>query len=411
MTGKKPTQTGPPNKRTYVDSTTGRKVNDYIPKFISSTPWYYSNEALSVDSRSRKRKTDDELYKEIKDKSTDRLKHQRLNPGAQIIPNNEARRGLGINDEFDVIVDIPYEDEDKGKESKIRKLNAQQKNSIRRKMREWKKKGRCENCGGKHSKADCLEKPHSLSHLYENGGNIEAERKEHLVKRDTDDWDTKRDRWRGVEMDEEYDGIVENLKRKEEEVLKKYLEKNPNSSEIASVEATDKHVESGSSDSTAPPEGKSEREKETDTLIKAITDKNPLALDPTDTTVITRSLGAKPRYLEVIKTGEELRYNPKSRVYKDLKEGYLNERNQFIPFLTGEAAEFEKLKKFNRTIQQKQRKKWVEDKEGTKKVTATEFATEISPTSAMLKLKEKEEQDRLVREAKKRELLEKYGAL
>lgn len=388
MSGRKQAPSGPPNKRTYVDSATGRKVNDYIPKFISSTPWYYSNEALSIDSRSRKRKTEDELYKEIKDKSNDRLKHQRLNPGGEIIPNNEARRGLGINDEFESLID---------NDSSLPKINNKEQNTFRKRVKMWKKKGLCENCGGKHSKMDCLEKPHSLSYLYDDkkassaNDKHDEQQKEILIMKETQEWDAKRDRWRGVDMDAEYDDIVQNLKKKEQNAVEKYLLAKETTKEESEI---DKDVDD-----------------ETQKLIKAVTADNPLAIRSTDTDVTTRSLDAKPRYLEVIKTGEELRYNPKSRVYKDLKEGYLNERNQFIPFLTGEAAEFEKLKKFNRTIQQKQKKKWVENNDGTKTVTATEFATEISPTTAMLKMKEKEEQDKIIKEAKKKELLEKYGAL
>lgn len=372
-------KTGPPNKKTYVDSVTGRKVNDYIPKFISSTPWYYNNESLTVDSKTRKRKTDDELYREISDKSNDRLKHQRLNPdNNEIMPNNEPKIGSGIVDEFEVIKD----NEDFQETEKKNQI------SLKRKIREWKKKGRCENCGGKHSKIECFEKPHAVSFIYRNDNDKDGEKKIKengtiLVKKDTDAWDTKRDRWRGIDMDEEYSEIVNNLKKKEQKVLDKYLENSDNPDDT----------------------------KNSETIIKAILKDNPLALSSDDSTVITRSLDEKPRYLEVIKTGEELRYNPKSRVYKDLSQGYLNERGQFIPYLTGEAAEFEKMKKFTRSIQVKQKKKWDNDKESTETVTNKDFSASISPTTAMLKLKEKESNDEMIKETKRKELLKKYGAL
>lgn len=382
MSGKNSTQ-GPPNKKTYVDSATGRKVNDYIPRFISSTPWYYANEALQVDSKSRKRRTDDELYAEITNKSNDRLKHQRLNPGGQIVPNNEPRPGLGIKDEFKVIADT--------EEAELKKERAD--SSRRKKIREWKKKGRCENCGGKHLKSECLEKPHKVSCIYrETEKGAKRENKGFFVKEDTDNWDAKRDRWRGIDIDEQYAEVVENLRKKEEKVLKDFKD---NDNDIATANKSDDNQKE-----TA----------DTDILIKAVMKNNPLAQDPANP-IVSRSLDEKPRYLEVIKTGQELRYNPKSRVYKDLKEGYLNERGQFIPYLTGEAAEFEKMKKFTRTIQSQQKKKWVEDREGVHAVTEKEYATEISPTTAMLKMKEKEEKDKVIREAKRKELLEKYGAL
>ncbi|KAG0671503.1 mRNA splicing protein [Pichia californica] len=390
MSGKKPAQSGPPNKKTYVDSSTGRKINDYIPKFISTTPWYYSNNSLKIDSQSRKRKTDDELYKELTDKSNDRLKHQRLNPGEKIIPNNEARKGLGINDEFDVIID--NDDNDNEENINKEKKNFDEmisKESWRKKVREWKKRGRCENCGGKHSKSECLEKPHTISFIYRNDNekdNKKNNNKTILVKKDTNDWDEKRDRWRGIDINEEYSEIMKNLKKKEEKLLKDFKEDEKDEISKDNLPAD-----------------------ETEILIKAVMKNNPLAQDPSDST-FSRSLAEKPRYLEVIKTGEELRYNPKSRVYKDLKEGYLNERGQFIPYLTGEAAEFEKMKKFTRSVQSVQKKKWVDDKESIYSVTNKEYATEISPTTAMLKMKEKEDSDNIIREAKRKELLEKYGA-
>lgn len=384
---------GPPNKRTYVDSATGRKVNDYIPKFISATPWYYNNDSLQVDSNSRKRKTDDEAYREIKDKTNDRLKHQRLNPNAtgEIVKNNEPRRGLGIDDK----VEIVNNDEEENDQNSVdtERLSSKEKTLIRRKIKEWKKKGRCENCGGKHSKKDCLEKPHGVSYIYRKENKNKNSQDSIMIKADTEEWDIKRDRWRGIDMDEEYDGIVHNLKKKEEKLLNEFKSVNENTP-MPSLD-----------------ESNEEKKDDKSLLIKAITSNSSFAIDPNDKSITTRSLGEKPRYLETIKTGEELRYNPKSRVYKDLKEGYLNERGQFIPYLTGEAAEFEKLKKFNRTIQNKQNKKWIDDKEGTESFTDKTYATEISPTSAMLKLKEKEEKDAIIREAKRKELLEKYGAL
>lgn len=376
MSGKNQHSGGPPNKKTYVDSATGRKVNDYIPKFISSTPWYYSSEGLGVDSNSRKRKTDDELFREVTDKSNDRLKHQRLHPGEKITANNEPKHGSGINDEFTVVVD----DDNVGIDVHAAK-DSRRETQMRKKIREWKKKGRCENCGGKHSKSECLEKPHSVSFAYRKNERQDKDNAPVYVKKETTAWDTARDRWHGVDINEEYTDIVNNLKKKEEKAVRKFVEQHE-----------DSNIEN------------------TDVLIKAVTENNPLALKSEDG-IITRSLDEKPRYLEVIKTGEELRYNPKSRVYKDLKEGYLNERGQFIPYLTGEAAEFEKMKKFSRTIQSEQKKKWNNDRSGTQKVTDKDYASEISPTTAMLKLKEKEKKDSAVREAKRKELLEKYGAL
>lgn len=41
-------QQQPSNKKTYFNSD-GKRVNDYIPNFISNQPWYYSANPLNVD--------------------------------------------------------------------------------------------------------------------------------------------------------------------------------------------------------------------------------------------------------------------------------------------------------------------------------------------------------------------------
>ncbi|TID16224.1 hypothetical protein CANINC_004222 [Pichia inconspicua] len=289
----------PSNKKTYVDSETGRKVNDYIPSFISNKPWYFNenDKTLQVDKNARKRKSNDEMFKEIADKSSDRLKHQRINDKPF---TNTPTPGKGIQDILEEVQDSTT--------------------SVPPARKIWLRKGLCENCGGKHKKVDCLEKPHTEK--FKSKQNTVS--KVVFTKKDTEDWDVKRDRWRDVDIDEEYGGIVSNLKKKENSIIK-----------------------------------------------------NPLEIQEKDGNIVSRDISDKPRYLEVIKTGEELRYNPKSRVYKDLKEGYLNERGQFIPYLTGEAAEFEQLKKFARTKNE------------------SKIIPIVSPTTTMLKLKEKKKSDEL----------------
>lgn len=300
-------------------------MTDYIPSFIAEAPWYLSHSAakddqetsIVKDSNIRKRKTDEDAIEDIQNEN--RLKHQRINPSGPIVPNNEPKRGTGIEDAFiEIQPTVTATDT---------QLSRKERDKLKRKAREWKKSGRCELCGGKHKKIDCLSTAK-------------------VLKRDDDgkNFDSSRDNWHGFDNDKDYSKVLDELKKKELATSK--------------FQADDDSYQG-------------------------------------------RSLDEKPRYLEVIKSGEELRYNPKSRVYKDLKKGFLNERGQFIPNLTGEAAEFEKLKKFTRSIQEKE-----EQEEGApNKVLTTEF----NPTEAMLKLKEKEKNDQLIREQKQQQLFDKYG--
>lgn len=361
MSNNSKSQMGSTNKRTYVDSETGRKVNDYIPAYISSKPWYYNNneQALQVDSNTRKRKTEDEMYKELSDKKQDRFKHQRIDPANKEIAKNLPTPGAGINDYLEELQETTPA------------LIFKSENNQRKNRRLWLKNGLCENCGGKHKKVECLEKPHKEKFVDRQGNKSSKI----LTKKETSQWDVKRDRWRDIDLNEEYDGIVENLKRKEEKALQKL--------------------------------GNREGDDEKDLIVEAITKENPLAIKDTED-IKGRDLADKPRYLEVIKTGEELRYNPKSRVYKDLNKGYLNERGQFIPYLTGEAAEFEKMKKFTKAVQNEHLKKKKEKGDTDSAITDKRYSAIMSPTTTMLKLKEKNKKEQIVKSAKEKELMEKY---
>lgn len=373
------------NKRTYTDSD-GKKLNDYIPNYISNAPWYVSDAPLAIDSNSRKRKNDDVIIKELKESGSNRLKHQRLDPLIESTPNNEPRKGKGINDNFVIVNNDNDDNQDPHQTQKIKqpvldsKSIKHQREIWKKKIKDWKKKGKCENCGGNHHKSDCLEKPHSENYLIykQQDKNLNNSI---LIRADNNDWDTKRDRWHGFNAETEYAQILQGLEKKEKNKVLAYMNKNKNDLN---------------------------KELDTDDLIKAILQDNPLAKKSNDEHV-GRSLDQKPRYLEVIKTGEELRYNPKSRVYKDLNEGYLNDRGQFIPYLTGEAAEFEKLKKFTRTIQNEQHVKWEDDESGAISAADKQFNLEFNPTAVMVKMKEKEENDKKIRDIKRKQLLEKYG--
>ncbi|ODV83288.1 hypothetical protein CANARDRAFT_30065 [[Candida] arabinofermentans NRRL YB-2248] len=388
---------GQVKKPTY--DANGKRINDYIPNFIASKPWYYESESLSIDSNSRKRKTEEEIAEE-NSKIKDRLKHQRLNQDSdEILKNNEPRKGLGIVDEFDIIKDEKEKPIVKHKKVKVKIRNGS---------------GGCENCGSlKHTKRDCLEKPRKVSYKYrdekdnndDDNSNNDNDDSIYL-KKDSEDWDIKRDRWHGYDSIKDYDKQLEIMKSKELEQLQRL---DNNEQESLDEDELEEMRELGLIN-----DNDIKKEKIVQNIINNNVANNPLA-NQQGSKISARSLDEKARYLEVIKTGEELRFNPKSRVYKDLKEGYLNDRGQFVRYLNGEAEEFEKLKIFARGVQD-ERKEMIENDNNNNNNTEipladVNYTAEVSPTGLMLAMKEKEKNDELLRAAKRKELLKKYGAI
>lgn len=335
-----------------------------IPSFISNAPWYTSATPMEKDSNIRKRRVDEEQI------SVEGMKHQRTNPETTMVANNEPKRGTGIKDAFEKVQTQRFE---AAQEHRVGDVEAERKAKAKakRKAREWRRKGRCELCGGSHSKIECLQ---TSSTTY--------------VRHQSEDYDAKRDAWYGYDNAKDYESVVEGLQRKEREAIEEY-----------------KKAHEGESKTTGdgPTIGSTESPIDTSTLIEAVLVRSKLRATEAYT---GRSLDEKPRYLEVIKTGEELRYNPKSRIYKDLKEGYLNDKGQFVAHLTGEAAEFEKLKKFSRSVQNAREEQAEEDGGAAADVR---YNTEVNPTEAARLLKEKEDKDKIVREEKERQLREMYG--
>ncbi|GMG37305.1 unnamed protein product [Ambrosiozyma monospora] len=263
----------------------------------------------------------------------------------------------------------------------------------------WRKSG-CKNCGSlSHNARDCLEKPRKVAYKYREETTTNktihksdvSDDEDAYVRDDTNDWDAKRDRWRGYDPVNDYDKQLKLMKQEEKKKETEMENEDLDEDELEEMR------ELGLLDEI----NKNEKHIKLD---------NPLASND-GAKLSVRSLDEKARYLEVIKTGEELRFNPKSRVYKDLKEGFLNERGQFIPYLSGEAEKFERLKQFTTSVQHDNREKWELEGNRDKPVTDMSFSAEVSPTALMLSMEQKKKDNELVRKAKRKELLEKYGAL
>ncbi|VEU24374.1 DEKNAAC105614 [Brettanomyces naardenensis] len=381
----------------------GKQINDYIPYYIAKKPWYYESEALASNSNSRKRDINEGLEKET---TEERFKHQRVNPESESVPNNEPRKGEGIVDEFDKVGET--EGEAEGETKRVTKdLEMDKSSAIKKKQKGLAFKAVCGNCGSsRHRTKECLEKPRKIKFKYRLGKKKPTRKEgdhEYLVRKESSSYDEKRDRWHGFDAVNEYDHQLDEMKKREKKLEKAY------GSDLGTADSDkldDDEMEElrdlGLLDDA--------KERKKEGSVKMLMENNPLAAGK-DAKAPVRSLDDKPRYLEVIKTGEELRFNPKSRVYKDLKEGYLNDRGQFIPYLNGEAEEFEKMKQFTHKVQEERQEKWENGEKSVNSLTNLSYTEEASPTAVMLAAREEKKKEELLRQTKRNELLLKYGAL
>ncbi|KAG7859298.1 hypothetical protein KL939_002198 [Ogataea angusta] len=329
---------------------TGKPVTDYIPNYISSKPWYYEEDALKVDSNLRRKRAAEPA-------SVDKLRHQRLDPDAEFVPNSEPRKGAGIEDEYDFVTE----------EAKRR--------------RKLLNKGGCDNCGSsKHSKKDCLEKPRKISFKYRREEPKSRSGEVLRVKKDTQDWETKRDRWHGFNNEEDYE---EHLKTMREIEQKR-------------TEQTAAQADEYDEDELA--------EMEELGIVEAVA--NSKTMTASGKNIPTRALDEKAKYLEGVGITEQEETIEKTAI-KDNKAKFLSEEGEFVRQEFGEAEEFEKQKRFSNTKQTKDSEIVVSEEP----LAGRKFVAETSPPAEVPKLKEEENEKELVRETKRRQLLEKYGAL
>lgn len=281
----------------------GKEVNPYIPKYISTVPWYHN-------------KLND-------DKSKDYLSHQRSNIAEEAIDHSIPQAGSGINDEFELKNEV-----------RIKKL---------------------------------------------------------------DDYDSKRDRWHGYEADE-WIQVVENwdkMKKKKQKTTTKTLDEDSDDTDYE-LEL----IELG---------------------LEAKDIKNNLKEDPLEKTIRDRQ--DVPSYILNITSSNKVLYDPKSRLTKDPSKGFINDKNQFVRKLTGEAKRLDNLQQFaweqNRQHEEARQKQAFEKKlTGIANNTVDDseeyqvdlnLNMEASPTAMMLQAKKEQEEQSLKRKQKKNELLTKYG--
>lgn len=201
------------------------------------------------------------------------------------------------------------------------------------------------------------------------------------------DWDSKRDRWYGYNS-EEWDRLVKNwdkVKRRKT--------------------ATPEHQES---------DDESEYELELMELGLSKQDivKN-LKEDPLEKTIRDRQ--DVPAYIMSINSSNKISYDPKSRIAVDPQRGYLNDRNQFVRYLSGEASDLEQVQKFaweqNREYEvEKQKEKLRHNVLDSNDIPANlDISLEASPTLMMLQNKRAQESKHQLNSQRKKQLLTKYG--
>ncbi|KAG7893111.1 hypothetical protein KL936_001285 [Ogataea polymorpha] len=338
----------PEDESKYDD--TGKPVTDYIPSYISSKPWYYEEDALKVDSNLRRKRAAEPA-------SVDKLRHQRLDPDAEFVPNSEPRKGSGIEDKYDFVTE-----------------------EIQRR-RKLLSKGGCENCGStKHSKKDCLEKPRKISFKYRKEEPKISSGQVLRVKKDAQDWETKRDRWHGFNNEEDYEEHLKTMREIEHKRIKQTAEEDHEYDEDELAEMQ----ELGIAEAVA----------------------NSKTMTASGTNIPTRALDEKAKYLEGVGITEQEDQIEKATI-EDNKSKYLNEEGEFVRQESGEAEEFEKQKRFANTKQNKDGGRFVLGEP----LTSQNLASEASPTAEAQDMNDKEKEKELIRETKRRQLLEKYGAL
>ncbi|AQZ12873.1 SLU7 (YDR088C) [Zygosaccharomyces parabailii] len=228
-------------------------------------------------------------FKEAAANDEDYLAHHRQsNKGALDIENNaEPKIGLGIKDEFETV--------------QVRKVKANPT---------------CLNCGSPdHTRRDCLERPRKS--LKGSSEEVVIKRKLHADA----DWDAKQDRWFGY-TGKEYNKVLQEWSIRDQKGVKEKEEEWD----------TDEEIELMKLGLFKDAVGHLKQDDAKNTQLKAS----------------VRLREDKAAYLNDLNT-DELKYDPKSRLYKSEELGSVDEESHmFHRHLTGEAKELRELARLGR---------------------------------------------------------------
>ncbi|CCE61282.1 hypothetical protein TPHA_0A02000 [Tetrapisispora phaffii CBS 4417] len=290
------------NKNKATNHRVAKKAqNDHIPKYIKDQPWFYKDDKKLNNSN-------DDQNSENKNEDDYLLHHRQKNKGNNALDinnNSEAKIGMGINDEVVKISQRSYR-KNRGTISQT-----------------------CANCGLEgHVTRDCLERPTKI--VKQANGDTEepiSVRSENIAS----DYDAKRDRWFGFSWKGDNEVLSSWQKRQEKATIEE-----GSTRDITNNEAT---------------EWDTDEEIELTKLGLYKDDTGLLKVDDADKKGIkmmsVRLREDKANYLKDIYS-EDIKYDPKSRIYKDSKVGEVNEKsNMFHRYLTGEGVEFDKLNKIS----------------------------------------------------------------
>lgn len=252
-----------------------------------------------------------------------------------------------------------------------------------------------------HQRLDRTQEPtdHSIPQA---GGGIkdDFEINEDATIKKFNDWDSKRDRWHGYSS-QEWDNLVKNW-----DTIKSKKQKVQNDTIDEDSDDTDYELEL----------------IELGLSTKDI--KSNLKEDPLEKTIRDRQ--DVPAYILNITSNanNKISYDPKSRISVDPTRGFLNDRNQFVRYLTGEAKNLEDVQKFawdqNREYEEIKQRELLEKKlsysmahqvseEESIIPVDLDLSLEASPTLMMLKTKQLKEKNDKLKEQRKANLINKYG--
>lgn len=266
----------------------GKKENIHIPRYIKNQPWFYKDASTTKDEGEE----DDYL-----------IHHRQSKKGGDLdIDNNsEPKVGSGIKDEFETVT---FTQKRKGTYAQ------------------------CLNCGSaNHNRKDCLERPKKSHKTGTKEEAIISVRKDSHAQLN---WDARKDRWYGY-SGKEYDNVIKSWqeKRKKEENSKRAILE----SEQELLWDTDEEVELT----------KLGLYKDSVGTLKQDDFKNSQLQRAS-----VRLREDRAAYLNDVNSSE-IKYDPKSRLYKSDSLGSTDEKSRmFRRHLTGEAQELNELNKFSR---------------------------------------------------------------